>query len=90
VTDNYTYTAPTKLLEMLDKAGDRIMGLLEGKMKPNSDGALVVPTAGSSMTEGNSKTGEPPFGSKASRMHQPKSKPDRPKPKAKLFRRKGE
>jgi integrase len=90
VTDIYTHTAPNELLAMLDKAGDRIMGLLEGRMKPNSGGALIAPAPGSTKALSGSETGEPPIGAKASRMHQPQKGADRPKPKAKLFIRKGE
>lgn len=85
VTDIYTHTAPAKLLAMLDEAGDRIVGLLEGRMLPNRNGKLA-PEAGPA--KGTSQGGEPPVGAKAARMHNEQGKTDLLKPKAVLFSRK--
>lgn len=85
VTDIYTHTSANKLLAMLDEAGDRIMGLLEGRMLPNRNGALVP---GAATTKGAGEMMEPPIGAKAVRMHQEQKKVDLLKPKSELFRRK--
>ncbi len=93
VTDIYTHTASETLLRMLEEAGDRIVGLLGGTIKPGTNKLSAASL---------SRTGPPPVkhvasvelsvkstGVKAARMIQEKAETGGGKSKARLFRRGG-
>lgn len=73
VTDIYTHTAASKLLAMVDEAGERIMGLLEGRLLPNTNGAPVPGPASPGMVNSSGEAS---------------AQIDLLKPKASLFLRK--
>ncbi len=92
VTDIYTHTAPGPLLRMLDEAGDRITGLLDGTIKPAAKvREVAVVKEGDRPQVGETPrvilATEPPVGVKAARMHKKDTQAAAPTGKAKLLQR---